>query len=51
MTRALSPELVKRIVTTDNGASRIDQMGASRLIANVRNGGGKKTPKDRQQKT
>jgi hypothetical protein len=50
MTRALHPELVKRIVTTENGASRVDQMGASRLIANVRGGGGKKTPKERQQK-
>src|SRR5262245_14107405 len=50
MTRALSPELVKRIVFTENGFSRIDQMGASRLIANVRNGGGKQTPKAKQQK-
>jgi hypothetical protein len=50
MSRAVHPELVKRIVVTENGASRIDGMGASRLVANVRNGGGKKTPKDKQQK-
>ena len=50
MTRAVHPELVKRIVATENGASRIDNMGASRLISGVRAGGGKKTPKDKQQK-
>jgi hypothetical protein len=50
MTRALHPELVKRIVVTDNGISRIEQMGATKLIANVRNGGGTKTAKDKQQK-
>jgi hypothetical protein len=50
MTRALHPELVKRIVFTDKGVSRIEQMGASKLIANVRGGGGTKTPKDKQQK-
>ena len=50
MTRALHPELVKRIVTTDRGASRIENMGASMLIANIRAGFGKQTPKDKQQK-
>ena len=50
MTRAVHPELVKRIVATENGASRIDNMGATRLISGVRAGGGKKTPKDKQQK-
>jgi len=50
MTRALHPELVKRIAITENGATRIEQMGASKLVANVRAGGGKKTPKDKQQK-
>jgi hypothetical protein len=50
MTRALHPELVKRIVMTDKGVDRIEQMGASKLIANVRGGGGTKTPKDKQQK-
>jgi hypothetical protein len=51
MTRAVHPELVKRIVHTDDkGISRIDQMGASRLIFHVRQGGGTKTPKDKQLK-
>jgi len=50
MTRALHPELVKRIVITEKGVSRIEAMGASKLISNVRNGGGMKTPLDRQQK-
>lgn len=50
MTRALHPELVKRIVITENGASRVDQMGASTLIANVRRGGGRDTPVARRQK-
>jgi len=50
MTRALHPELVKRIVVTDHGASRIENMGASKLIANVRGGFGKETPKDKQLK-
>lgn len=50
MTRALHPELVKRIVIVEKAGSRIEQMGASKLIANVRGGGGTKTPKDRQQK-
>jgi len=50
MTRAVHPELAKRIVITENGASRVEQMGASVLIANVRRGGGRKTPKERQQK-
>lgn len=50
MARAVHPELAKRIVFTENGASRIEQMGASKLVANVRHGGGTKTPKERQQK-
>lgn len=50
MTRALHPELVKRIIVNERGASRIDDMGASRLIANVRAGYGKETPKERQMK-
>ena len=50
MARAVSPELAKRIVITENGASRVEQMGASKLVANVKFGGGKKTPKDKQQK-
>lgn len=50
MSRALHPELVKRIVMTDKGVSRIEQMGATKLVANVRAGGGTKTPKARQRK-
>jgi hypothetical protein len=50
MARAVHPALVKRLVVTDKGASRIEEMGASKLVANVRNGGGTKTPKDKQQK-
>ena len=50
MTRAVHPELVKRIIATEQGASRIENMGATKLIANVRSGSGKKTPKDKQQK-
>jgi hypothetical protein len=50
MSRAVHPELVKRLVVTEGGVSRIEQMGATKLVANVRNGGGKKTPKEKQQK-
>src|SRR6185503_13206238 len=50
MTRALHPELVKRIVVTSHGATRLDDMGASKLISFVRTGGGKDTPKERQLK-
>jgi hypothetical protein len=50
MTRAVHPELVKRIVVHESGASRIDGMGATKLIAGVRAGYGKKTAKDKQQK-
>jgi hypothetical protein len=50
MTRAVHPELAKRIVRSENGVSHLDQMGASRLIQNVRGGGGKETPAARQQK-
>jgi hypothetical protein len=50
MSRAIHPELNKRIVVTDKAISRIEQMGATKLLANVRNGGGTKTPKDKQQK-
>jgi len=51
MARAVHPELVKRIIVTENGASRIENMGASRLVSGVRSGGGKQTPKDKQLKT
>ena len=50
MARALHPELVKRIAITENGVTRLEGMGASKLVANVRAGGGKKTPKDKQLK-
>jgi hypothetical protein len=50
MARAVHPELVKRIVSSDRGASRIENMGASMLVAGVRAGFGKQTPKDRQLK-
>jgi hypothetical protein len=50
MTRALHPELVKRILVAEHGATRIEGMGASKLIAGVRAGYGKDTPKDKQLK-
>lgn len=51
MARAVHPDLVKRIVQTGpDGRSRIDQMDAARLVANVARGGGKNTPPERQQK-
>jgi hypothetical protein len=52
MERALHPELAKRIVRTDqkSGRSGLGQMGAMSLVQGTRNGGGKNTPKERQQK-
>jgi molybdopterin converting factor small subunit len=51
MERALHPELAKRIVRTNaQGQSRLDQMSAMTLVQGTRRGGGKNTPKDRQQK-
>ena len=51
MERALHPELAKRIVRTNpQGQSRLDQMSAMSLVQGTRRGGGKQTPKDRQQK-
>ncbi|MGA9997821.1 MAG: nuclear transport factor 2 family protein [Pyrinomonadaceae bacterium] len=52
MERALHPELAKRIVRTNpqNGASRLDQMSAMSLVLGTRRGGGKQTPKEKQQK-
>jgi hypothetical protein len=50
MTRAVHPELVKRIVRTDSLGSMLDNMGATRLIAGVAHGFGKETPAARQQK-
>lgn len=51
MERALHPELAKRIVRTNQeGRSRLDQMGAMTLVQGTRRGGGKETPKEKQQK-
>ena len=52
MERALHPELAKRIVRTNpqNNRSRLDQMSAMTLVLGTRGGGGKDTPKERQQK-
>jgi hypothetical protein len=52
MERALHPELAKRIVRTNpqNNQSRLDQMGAMSLVQGTRRGGGRDTPKERQQK-
>jgi hypothetical protein len=52
MERALHPELAKRIVRThpQNNQSRLDQMSAMTLVQGTRRGGGKDTPKERQQK-
>src|SRR5437764_14957224 len=51
MERALSPDLAKRIVMTNpQGRSMLQQMSAMGLVQNVKRGGGKNTPKDRQQK-
>ena len=51
MEKALHPELAKRIVrTSPEGRSRLDQMGAMTLVQFTRRGGGKETPKDKQQK-
>jgi putative lumazine-binding protein len=51
MERALHPELAKRIVRTSaEGYSRLDQMSAMSLVLGTRRGGGKQTPKEKQQK-
>ena len=51
MERALHPELAKRIVRTNQeGNSRLDQMSALTLVQGTRRGGGKTTPKEKQQK-
>lgn len=52
MTRALHPELVKRIVVRDTatGRSMVQGMGASVLVNSTRHGYGKETPRERQQK-
>lgn len=52
MSRALHPELVKRIVVADTatGKSVLQNMGASALVNGTRHGYGKSTPKEKQQK-
>jgi hypothetical protein len=51
MERSLHPELAKRMVETNrNGKSRLNQMSAMTLVQYTRAGGGKNTPKDKQQK-
>lgn len=51
MERAVHPELAKRIVRTNaEGMSRLDQMGAMTLVMGTRRGGGKNTPKEKQEK-
>jgi hypothetical protein len=51
MERALHPELAKRIVRTNKeGMSNLGQMSAMSLVQGTRRGGGKDTPKEKQQK-
>jgi putative lumazine-binding protein len=52
MSRALHPELVKRIVVSDTATKRsvLESMGASALVNGTRRGWGKQTPKERRQK-
>jgi hypothetical protein len=51
MERALHPELAKRIVrTNDKGQSRLNQTSAMNLVRDTREGYGKNTSKDKQQK-
>jgi len=51
MERALHPDLAKRIVHTNaEGRSSLGQMSALSLIQGVKRGGGKDTPKEKQQK-
>lgn len=52
MERSLHPDLAKRIVMTNrqNNRSRLDQMSALTLVQQVRAGGGRETPRERQQK-
>jgi putative lumazine-binding protein len=52
MSRALHPELVKRIVVNDTTTQKsvLQNMGASALVNGTRHGYGKSTPRERQQK-
>lgn len=51
MERAVHPDLAKRIVRTNpEGRSSLGQQSAMTLVLNTRGGGGKDTPKERQEK-
>jgi hypothetical protein len=50
MERALHPDLAKRIVRVSPDNNRFDQMSALTLVQGVKRGGGKQTPKEKQQK-
>jgi hypothetical protein len=52
MESALHPELAKRIIYTDpkSGRSQFSHMGAMTLVLGTREGGGSKTPKEKQLK-
>ena len=52
MSRAVHPELVKRIVESDTATkhSVIETMGATALVNGTRHGWGRKTPANRRQK-
>ena len=52
MEHALHPELAKRMISTDpkTGRSQFNHMGAMTLVQRTRDGGGTKTPADRQLK-
>ena len=51
MTRALHPELAKRMVRSDTmGHSQLNQQSAMTLVTNTRNGGGKATPEAERRK-
>lgn len=52
MARAVSPELVKRIVAHDSVTNRdmIQTMGSSQLVNGTRRGFGRNTPADKQEK-
>ena len=51
MERSLHPELAKRMVETNpKGRSKLNQMSAMSLVQGTRRGGGKDTPRERQQK-
>jgi hypothetical protein len=50
MTRALHPDLAKRIVRETESGSSLSNMTAAMLVEAVERGGGKGTPAERQQK-